>query len=68
MQGWHPVFKWRCWRTSRRSETAFNPDLYCHLSELINKAGLRFKMFFFVFLSVWKLNNFFLENLVETSL
>lgn len=51
-----------------RSETAFNPDLYCHLSALINKAGLRFKMFLSVFLSVWKLNNFSLENLVETSL
>lgn len=67
MQGWHPVFKWRCWAPNR-SGTAFNAELSSHLSELINKAGLRFNMYFSVFLSVWKLNNFSLENLVETSL
>lgn len=51
-----------------RSKTAFYPDIYCHLSALINKAGLRFRMFFSVFLSMWKLNNFSPENLMETSL
>lgn len=67
MQGWHPVLKRSCWAT-KRNETAFNSDLYCHLSALENKAGLRLKIFFSVFLSVWKLNNFSPENFMEASL